>query len=525
MPCNVAKATSDAGCLAHSTAAAGNRLAYDHVREHVLSDPGMPSPSGREQLSSLAAAEADIAAAAASLPVGQRSSNGSINEPGASVWQHEAAIGSVPHFGPSSPAPAHRSGPLVRVGRGPVCQSIDDMYSVIFGDGPQCTAGAAVPGVSQASRTDPPAAMGSGSSMEYGYQHMDSCGSPDLQVVLSATEPNSSKSCATAHDNAARRSSSVIGPLDDLIVPAGLTRIRTGSRSSGSDGSGTGFCASSPLCSRSGGAAAGMVAWQVPNVLGGALGAAGSCKGSPRYGSLSSSSGLAFGAAHQQNQHLVSSGLRQSQKRLWDRRQQAAQTSGASVSCASSGVSTPCPDIATAAGSSSAPGGVWRIQTSLSTAGPGNFADIAAKLGGRCSPSDDPNTPYTHSSCSATPLSHSYSNPEAAGAGAGAMPPACARALFGSVPQMDRPLMSVGSGSWLTRADSGLMDDHLSVASDDEYIREVNAENVLSSVWGPANGTSKLLSFKYSVATSPLNHPGRASPFRASPFNSPRGQR
>lgn len=82
--------------------------------------------------------------------------------------------------------------------------------------------------------------------------------------------------------------------------------------------------------------------------------------------------------------------------------------------------------------------------------------------------------------------------------------------------------------------------------ADEEVIRQVNADNVLSSAWGPgshsasgAGGQSaggahplashpKLLAFKYCCATSPLNHPGRASPFnstRNSPFNSPRGSR
>jgi hypothetical protein len=83
----------------------------------------------------------------------------------------------------------------------------------------------------------------------------------------------------------------------------------------------------------------------------------------------------------------------------------------------------------------------------------------------------------------------------------------------------------------------------LPTAADEEVIRQVNADNVLSSTWGPgsqsASGSGlpgshlaaahpKLLAFKYCCATSPLNHPGRASPFnsaRNSPFNSPRGTR
>lgn len=98
------------------------------------------------------------------------------------------------------------------------------------------------------------------------------------------------------------------------------------------------------------------------------------------------------------------------------------------------------------------------------------------------------------------------------------------------------------------------------LSADEEVIRQVNADNVLSSTWGPnsvashsaagATGSGshqhlhhsssgsgsghhhhshpKLLAFKYCCATSPLNHPGRASPFssaRNSPFNSPRGPR
>jgi hypothetical protein len=54
-------------------------------------------------------------------------------------------------------------------------------------------------------------------------------------------------------------------------------------------------------------------------------------------------------------------------------------------------------------------------------------------------------------------------------------------------------------------------DQPLTLTSDDNFIREINSENVLSAVWGPAN--AKLAAFKYCAATSPLNHPGRASPF------------
>jgi hypothetical protein len=81
------------------------------------------------------------------------------------------------------------------------------------------------------------------------------------------------------------------------------------------------------------------------------------------------------------------------------------------------------------------------------------------------------------------------------------------------------------------------------LAADDDVIRQVNADNVLSTAWGPGSHSAsgggmpgvhlaashpKLLAFKYCCATSPLNHPGRSSPFnsaRNSPFNSPRGTR
>jgi hypothetical protein len=100
---------------------------------------------------------------------------------------------------------------------------------------------------------------------------------------------------------------------------------------------------------------------------------------------------------------------------------------------------------------------------------------------------------------------------------------------------MDRPLLlsaggsgsytNSGSGGWHGRADNSLFGndgcDHLSIASDDEFIREINSENPLSSAWGPAH--AKLMGFRYCDATSPLNHPGRASPFKSSPFSSPRG--
>jgi len=66
---------------------------------------------------------------------------------------------------------------------------------------------------------------------------------------------------------------------------------------------------------------------------------------------------------------------------------------------------------------------------------------------------------------------------------------------------------------------SSLADETLSVASDDDCIREINADNVLSSHWGPPASAAKLLGFKYSAAMSPLGaHGGR------SPFASPRHQ-
>ena len=77
--------------------------------------------------------------------------------------------------------------------------------------------------------------------------------------------------------------------------------------------------------------------------------------------------------------------------------------------------------------------------------------------------------------------------------------PPCARSLFPSSQALDR---------------CATPDDYMSAASDDESIREMNQDNVLSSQWGPTN--AKLLSFKYCMATSPLSQPGR------SPFASPR---
>eukprot|EP00775_Hariotina_reticulata_P005410 gene5410-5643_t len=114
------------------------------------------------------------------------------------------------------------------------------------------------------------------------------------------------------------------------------------------------------------------------------------------------------------------------------------------------------------------------------------------------------------SSCCDTPLSHSYSSPDLAG-GAG-LPPTCARSLFGSVTQVEsQPLMATNSWSSRTECCWAPPGQPLAVASDDNFIREINSENVLSAVWGPAN--AKLAAFKYCAATSPLNHPGRASPF------------
>ncbi|WIA40606.1 hypothetical protein OEZ86_013944 [Tetradesmus obliquus] len=170
------------------------------------------------------------------------------------------------------------------------------------------------------------------------------------------------------------------------------------------------------------------------------------------------------------------------------------------------------------------------------------LAEFAARLNSdtACASADgDDGTPYgTGSSiCSATPMSHSNSNPElCAAASGGSTAPACARSLFGSVPHMDRPLLlsaggsgsftHSGSGGWHGgRANNSFFGndscDHMSIASDDEFIREINSENPLSSAWGPAH--AKLMGFKYCDATSPLNHPGRASPFKSSPFSSPRG--
>lgn len=81
--------------------------------------------------------------------------------------------------------------------------------------------------------------------------------------------------------------------------------------------------------------------------------------------------------------------------------------------------------------------------------------------------------------------------------------PPCARALFTACSLDSRQDLS-----------ANLADDHLSVASDDESIREMNADNVLSSHWRPLH--AKLLSFKYCAATSPLSQQCR------SPFTSPR---
>lgn len=509
--CGGAKASSDTGSAGQPAAAGADMPGFDNARENVLSDPGLPlpMPAANGNLSSVVVCATDIAAVTASLPVGQRSSNGSINEPGASVWLHEATISTAQQSPIASPVPTHRTGPRVKGGKA-MCQSVDDLYSIIFGDAIHSPASS---GDALGSCPNTGRLSLSGASHQCGTYQQVSHGLVDINPTVPSMGRYSSNG-SIGQSSAARSSSSVIGPLDDLMVPAGLARIRTG-RPSGSDGSGSGFCAESPAYSSSERQAEGGSSWHMPAVaaMAATLGPGPGLKCSSRYGN-NSYNYSATGAPSLQQQSATG-GAQQAKKRLWDRRHQATVVSEASSGYSSTGPSTPCPGVVTTAGSSSAPGGQYRSR------GPASLAEIAARLGGGCSPSANCGTPYPPSSCSVTPVSHSYSNPDLAGVGPGNLPPTCARALFGGVSQTDRSLMSTGSSSWLTRADSCL-GDHLSVASDDDYIREVNADNVLSSVWGPANGASKLLSFKYSAATSPLNHHGRASPFRASPFGSPR---
>lgn len=522
---NLAKAISDVGATSlHLTEAAsttGIPFVYSNARDNVLSDPGMLIQPVAQDSTATAAqvTKADIAAAAASLPVGQRSSNGSIKEPGASVWLHEAAIGSMSCSAASSPMPSQHHIATVDMGLGRFCQSIDDMYSVIFGDCQNNATGISASGSRRASTTS----LVSSSNLHLEHFEPHIYESDDIQQASAGYQHYCRMQHTTDHLTTAVSGSPVIGPLDDLIVPAGLAPIRTGGWNRQSCGSGAGLPARTrSFDGKDGREVAGDQAsnWNHATVQAGWT--EGSLpKGIPRYSfPCSTSEDGQLLKAKQQQQHDTDSNHNH-KKRLWDRRREAALSNEASSGYSSSAPSSPSAG-SKAAGSTSAPGGIWRTSTSpLVTASAG----CASRSLGRkrsCSPAVDCDTTCGNRSDSATPLAHSYSYPDMMPAGSNEVPPACARALFGGSSQTDKPLMSVGSGSWLTRADS-CMDDHLSVASDDGYIREVNAENVLSSVWGPTNRTSKLLSFKYSVATSPLNHPGRASPFMNSPFQSPRG--
>lgn len=460
------------------------RLALDSARDNALSDPGLPPHHHQQHASAAMFAGMEPTMP---LPIGQRSSSGSIKEPGASVWLHEAY--SNPHSSAaSSPSPFQHTGTAFR-GGGKLCASMEDMYNMIFNDAPSSnTAASPCPTGSMPTRQGSIASIGSCSSLPPQYSRSnhvptESIGAAagGVQVVGSSFPSNNGTYCQ----------------LDDL-VPVGLAQLNIGGRRSGcSDtelGSAGFFLDDSPACSGSGSLAP---EWPVSGVPAGSPVAAGPNRGSPRYGLHAAGGSSAPGAApasQQQQQPRL--------KRLWDRRQHAVLLEGSSGS--RSATSSPSRCIG---------GGVWR--THSSPAGPNNLTELAARLDSTGAATE---TPYgTNSSCSATPMSHSYSNPDIAD---GLLPPPCARSLFGSVPQMDRPL---GSSSWLARADSGLVDEHLSAASGDEYIRQVNSENVLSSAWGPGPTHAKLLSFRYCDATSPLNHPGRASPFKGSPFASPRG--
>jgi hypothetical protein len=495
-----------------------------------------------------AAAAAGVSAAVPAmppLPIGQRSSSGSIKEPGASVWLHEAYSASHSSAA-SSPSPVQggsstglRGGSTLSSG-GKQHASMEDIYRLLSFD---CNAADGSKAGSPCPTAPMPTRHGSIASMSsFSCTNQPQNQQPLLQPFRSvgatpeaATRHNRSVPMPGSSDTAAAAaaagsSSSNNGgycKLDDL-VPAGLPQLKISGRHSGCSDSDSGaaaapfFLEDSPGCSSSGvGSCAG---WPHVSGLQAAAAAGSQARGSPRYGVPACGSALPRGPAAAKQQTNNSS----STKRLWERRQALNINSNGSRSAAGS----PCGNV---------PAGQGTLRTHGSALGPQGFAEIAARLNSDAacdSAAGGDGTPYGSNSsiCSTTPLSHSYSNPELCATGsAGSAAPPCARSLFGSVPHMDRPLLPAacgrsaatnsGSRSWLARADSGLFGndacDHLSVASDDEFIREINSENPLSSAWGPAR--SKMMGFRYCDATSPLNHPGRASPFKSSPFSSPRG--
>jgi hypothetical protein len=464
------------------------------------------------------------------LPIGQRSSSGSIKEPGASVRLHEAHSASHSSAA-SSPSPLQGSSTGLRGGS---LMSREDIYNMLSNDGPAAAAsnaGSPCPTAPMPTRHGSIASMGSFSysKQPQNQQHLLQPFRSVGATPEAANRHNITMPVPGSSDAAAASSSSNGGgycKLDDL-VPAGLPTLNISGRHSRCSDSDSGaaaaaapfFLEDSPGCSSSG--VGGCAGW--PQVSGLQAAAGSQARGSPRYGVPACGSALPRGPAAAKQQPNNSS----STKRLWERRQALNINSNGSRSAGGS----PCGNM---------PAGQGTLCTHGSALGPEGLAEMAAGLNSdaACDSADGGDgTPYdTNSSiCSTTPLSHSHSNPELCATGSTGSAPHCARSLFGSMPHMERPLLQAacgrsaatnsGSGSWLARADSGLFGndtcDHLSVASDEGFIREINSENPLSSAWGPHRG--KLMGFKYCDATSPLNHPGRASPFKSSPFSSPRG--
>ncbi|KAF6253847.1 hypothetical protein COO60DRAFT_383790 [Scenedesmus sp. NREL 46B-D3] len=577
---SISKSISD---VAAQTAAelCRSSAATNTARDYVLSDPGLPPyqqqqqcrqtqaqqqrtpPQQQQQQQMLqlygpaaaATAAAGVSAAVPAMPamplllIGQRSSSGSIKEPGASVWLHEAY--SSPHSpAAASPSSLQRSstglrGSSTMSSGGKLHGSMEDMYDLIFGSCPApaaSNAGSPCPAAPKPTRHEPTAYLGSSPCLiQPQQQHL-------LQTYCSV---GAAPEAASGHRTdmpgrgsgsggaaAGGSSSGRVGgycQLDDL-VPAGLPKLKISGRhrrcsDSDSAAAASFFIDVSAGCGSSSGGGGGVTGCGCPAVSGlqAAAAAAGDrAGGSPRYGLPACGNPLSHAPAAQQPPS--SSNSSSSAKRLWDRRQVALNSSS---SGSRSAAGSPC-------GSAPAGPGAWR--TRGCPGGPAGLAQNAVRLNfdAACASADDGDATPAYAAgssiCSETPLSHSHSNPElCVAAPVGAAAPACARSLFGSMPQLDRHLLpgacggsghaTSGSGGWLARADSGLFGldagDQLSAASDDEFIREINSENPLSSAWGPAH--AKLMGFKYCDATSPLNHPGRASPFKSSPYSSPRG--